>query len=101
MPELTVKGTATITAIDDAPEITTGEGHVVTGRFITHDIENLIQLTLSDDTTIDVTSIHPIWSVTRQDWIQAGDLQPGEELDAVDGAMYVKSIVPLGAHPAV
>ncbi len=37
------------------PEIEPGPGRVVLGRFISRDVEELLRLTLSDDTTIDVT----------------------------------------------
>ena len=64
-----------------APAIAAGDGHVVTGRFVTRDIANLVRVTLSDGTEIRVTSTHPFLLVHRLDWITAADLLPGEQLN--------------------
>ncbi|MFN7889963.1 MAG: polymorphic toxin-type HINT domain-containing protein [Pirellula sp.] len=47
-----------------------------------------------DGTTelLEGTTVHPIWSVDRNDWIQLSDLQEGERLQAADGIATVVSI---------
>ncbi|MEV7232199.1 polymorphic toxin-type HINT domain-containing protein, partial [Polymorphospora sp. NPDC051019] len=49
----------------------------------------LTDLTVADATgethLIETTPNHPFWSTTRQAWIGAGDLQPGETLHTLDG----------------
>lgn len=45
---------------------------------------------------IRVTASHPFWSVTRETWVPAGELEPGEVLSAAEGLDRVETIVPSG-----
>ena len=69
---------------------------VVTGRFTTSRVNVIVRLTIAgpDGSTevLEGTTVHPIWSVDRNDWIQLSDLQEGERLLAADGIATVVSI---------
>ncbi len=101
LEELNVSGTAWIEAIEPCPEIEPGSGRVVLGRFISRDVEELLRLTLSDDTTIDVTPAHLFWSQSRRDWIAAGELEIGEELNGLGDRVWLVSKASLGSTPRV
>jgi len=51
---------------------------VITGRFVTRSAGNVALLSLANGTEIRATDVHPVWSVDREDWVAAGDLEPGE-----------------------
>jgi hypothetical protein len=94
--ELQVKGSATVTSIDDCPEIANGEGSVVTARFITREVHVVASVDIQGPDgsieTITGTPIHPIWSVARQEWIPLGELFEGETLQAANGIATVLSL---------
>ena len=81
--------------------IADGEGRVVTGRFVTRDVANVVRITLANGTEIRATDVHPVWSVDREDWVPAGKLEPGEHVDTLSGPVAVASVEPLDRHPAV
>jgi hypothetical protein len=91
--ELQVKGSATVTSIDDCPEIADGEGSVVTARFITREVHVVASVDIQgpdgSTETITGTPIHPIWSVDRQEWVPLGELAEGETLQGFDGLATV------------
>ncbi|MFF3068611.1 RHS repeat-associated core domain-containing protein [Kitasatospora sp. NPDC057936] len=77
----------------------TGETHPepVTATITTPDDKDFTDLTLADDraprgppadqqSKITSTHHHPYWSETRQQWVDAGDLTPGEHLRQPNGA---------------
>ena len=82
--QLQVDGVATITAIDTCPALSSGEGRAVTGRFVTRRVDEIARIeVLGADgqiETIEGTTIHPIWSLDRNDWVPLGELQEGERL---------------------
>ncbi|OEJ22302.1 polymorphic toxin-type HINT domain-containing protein [Streptomyces subrutilus] len=64
----------------------------VTATITTPDDKEFTDLTLTDDASprgppvaITSTSHHPYWSETRRQWVDAGDLTPGEQLRQPDG----------------
>jgi len=101
VPELGIDGLAEVTAVRDCPPIAEGEGRVVTGKFVTRDVANVVRITLANGTEIRATDVHPIWSVDREDWVPAGKLEPGEQVDTLTGPVAVTSVEPLERHPAV
>jgi Pput_2613-like deaminase/Pretoxin HINT domain len=101
VPELEIDGLAEVTAVRDCPPIADGEGRVVTGKFVTRDVANVVRITLANGTEIRATDVHPIWSVDREDWVPAGKLEPGEQVDTLTGPVAVTSVEPLERHPAV
>jgi hypothetical protein len=84
LPELDVSGLALVTAIDDCPPIASGEGSVVTARFVTREVHVVASLdVLGADGTVETitgTTIHPVWSVDRQSWVPLAELAQGEGL---------------------
>jgi hypothetical protein len=85
-----------VTSIDDCPEIAGGEGSVVTATFKTREVHSIVRAEiLEPDGSIEIiegTTIHPIWSVDRNDWVPLEELTEGESLQAADGLATVISI---------
>jgi len=81
LPELEVSGLALVTATDDCPQIADGEGSVVTARFVTREVHVVASVNVlgADGTvgTITGTTIHPVWSVDRQEWVPLAELTVG------------------------
>jgi hypothetical protein len=75
-----------VTSIDDCPSIADGEGSVVTARFVTREVHIVASVDVpgADGTveTITGTTIHPIWSVDRHEWVPLGELVEGEQLSS-------------------
>jgi hypothetical protein len=96
MEELQVHGSALVTSIEDCPEIADGEGSVVIAKFLTKEVNTIARVEIRRvDGQIEVlegTTIHPIWSVDRNDWVQLSELQEGECLQAAEGFATVVSI---------
>ncbi|MCY3008099.1 MAG: putative toxin [Planctomycetota bacterium] len=96
LPELEVSGLALVTAIDDCPPIAGGEGSVVTARFVTREVHVVASVdVLGADgavETITGTTIHPVWSVDRQEWVPLSELGQGETLQGLDGLAVVLSV---------
>jgi hypothetical protein len=96
IPELEVSGLALVTSIDDCPPIAEGEGSVVTARFVTREVHVVASVdVLGADGTVETitgTTIHPIWSVDRQEWVPLAELTDGETLQGLDGLAVVLSV---------
>ena len=90
--ELEVEGDAVVTGIGPCPAIAEGEGRVVTGRFLTREAGNLVRVALENGTEIRVTDVHPVWSLDREEWVPAGELEPGELVDTLAGPVAVLSV---------
>ena len=101
VPELGIDGLAEVTAVRDCPLIAEGEGRVVTGKFVTRDVANVVRITLANGTEIRATDVHPVWSVDREDWVPASKLEPGELVDTLSGPVTVVGVEQLDRHPAV
>ena len=96
LPELEASGLALVTAIDDCPPIADGEGSVVTARFVTREVHVVASVdVLGADGTVETitgTTIHPVWSVDRQEWVPLAELTDGETLQGLDGLAVVLSV---------
>lgn len=92
VPELDIDSLAEVTAVRECPPIVEGEGRVVTGKFVTRDVANVVKITLTDGTEIRATDVHPVWSVDREEWVPAGELEPGEEVDTLGSPVAVASV---------
>jgi hypothetical protein len=90
--ELEVEGDAVVTAIGPCPAIAKGEGRVVTGTFVTREAGNLVRVALENGTEIRATDVHPVWSLDREEWVPAGELEPGELVDTLAGPVAVHSV---------
>jgi hypothetical protein len=83
--ELGIADWATLQATEPCPSDILGEGRLVTGTF-EHSSGEVLNLFISDEATpIGSTANHPFWSEDRQDFVQAGSLEPGEHLRLADG----------------
>ena len=101
VPELEIDGLAEVTAVRPCPPIAEGEGRVVTGKFVSRDVANVVRITLASGTEIRATDVHPVWSIDREDWVPAGKLEPGEHVDTLTGPVAVARVEPLDRHSAV
>jgi hypothetical protein len=103
--ELGLSGYATIQTVEDCGPIARGDGSVITGRFTTSRVNVIVRLTVTGpDGTAEVlegTTVHPIWSVDRNDWIQLCEIEEGERLQATDGIATVVSIAIVSANVPV
>lgn len=78
--ELDVEGEAAVLRVLPCPPIQPSEGQVVTGTF-QHSSDSLVELHVEGKTNpIICTSGHPIWSVTPQSFVNAGDLDANDML---------------------
>ena len=83
LPGIGLDGPANVLAIDPCPEIEPDDGSgrmVVTGT-MKHLAPEVLDVFVSGlNEPIGVTAGHSIWSETRQSFVLAADLQPGEQL---------------------
>ncbi len=98
LPEMGAAGPAVITSIRPCPPIEpddeTGR-RVVTGRFIHAPDGGLLALLVEgENTPTGVTDNHPYWSVTRQRFVAAGQLEVGEQIDTLTGPRRIHQIAP-------
>jgi hypothetical protein len=79
------QGFAMVRNIEPCPPIKPGKGNVITGTFH-HEAANTIDLYVEGlSKPIGCTDNHPFWSVTRNEFIEAGKLQSGEKLQLYSG----------------
>ncbi len=91
MPEMGVEGLAEVLAIEPCPPLEEGEGRLVTGTF-RHTSGEVYDLKLeSESKPIGVTATHPFWSLDREEWVSAIDLEIGETLKTLAGTTVVES----------
>ena len=87
-----IEGTATVTAIKPCCAIANGIGNVVTGRFVTRRVSNLIEVTTETGTTFVGTTNHPMWLPERSEWIPLEELRTGDLLDTLNGNAKVEKV---------
>jgi hypothetical protein len=97
--ELQVGGSVLVNSIGPCPVIATGEGSVVTARFCTREVHEIVRVEIlgpnGEIETLAGTAIRPIWSIDRQDWVPLGELEAGEQLLSADGVAIVLAVRPL------
>jgi hypothetical protein len=85
LPEMGAQGLAKVLNIEPCPPIKKGRGNVITGTFH-HEAANTIDLYVEGlSKPIGCTDNHPFWSVTRQEFVEAGKLLRGEALQLHSG----------------
>ncbi|MBM3965661.1 MAG: hypothetical protein FJ308_11445 [Planctomycetes bacterium] len=94
--ELEVEGMALVHSVTASPPIPSGDGHVVTGRFVTRYADNRVRVSLTDGTEFIATEVHPVWLPDYQTWVPAGNLKNGDILDAIHGPGTVACVSQLG-----
>ena len=93
--DVDLAGPATVVAIEACPSIAPGPGNVVTGRFVTRLVDNLVAVRFADGTELVGTTTHPVWVVEHSDWIPLGDLVSGQHVWARQGPLAISSVTPL------
>jgi hypothetical protein len=85
LPEMGAQGFAKVLNIESCPPIKPGKGNVITGTFH-HEATNTIDLHVEGlSKPIGCTDNHPLGSVTRNEFVEAGKLLQGEELQFYSG----------------
>jgi len=90
LPHTSARGIARVLDIAPCPMLANGDGNLVIGRFETRDAKELLKVTFEDGTTLTGTRIHPVWSLDREDWIELGKLEVGENLQGSNGPVAVQ-----------
>jgi hypothetical protein len=85
LPEFNLSGGFTVTGIAACPTPASGDGHLVTSRFI-HENTEVWDLSFERAAApLGTTASHPFWSEDRQEFVAAADLHHGERLLLADG----------------
>jgi hypothetical protein len=92
LTEIEIDGYGVVRSIFDAPDVDPGLGSVITGKFVTRAVSDLVRVTLVDGTQITGTSKHPVWSPEVADWRGLGEFQPGHCMQSRDGLVTVVSV---------
>ncbi|QDT39255.1 Hint domain-containing protein [Stratiformator vulcanicus] len=102
LPEQGAWGDAKVLNIGPCPAIEAGEGSVITGRFIHESSSPLLNVSIEgDEQPTGVTANHPFWSIDRNEFIAADDLNVGERVDTLSGIRRITSITPRGPPETV
>ncbi len=87
LAEMGAEGPAEVLALSPCPPIQPGDGNVVTGTFAHRSSGDLINLHIAGEPEpIGVTRNHRFWSEDRQEFVEAGELEPDESLLTPSGA---------------
>ena len=90
LPEIGLDGPAEVVAISPCPPIEPDDGtgrQIVTG-LMAHPADNILDITITGlDEPLGVTTTHPIWSETRQQFVKAAHLEVGEHLRSETGTI--------------
>jgi hypothetical protein len=97
--EIGIKGFAEVLAIKPCPPIEPGNGNVVTGRFASYS-NQVLQITFEEtEEPVQPTAGHQFYSLSRNSWIPASELEIGEQIRTQSGEATITSITPLpGLH---
>ena len=86
LPEHGISADFTVSAILPCPTPNPSDGYLVTTKFI-HENAEILDLRIEGSAdVIGTTSSHPFWSEDRQQFVAAGDLRVGENLQLADDA---------------
>ena len=84
LPEHGISADFTVSAILPCPTPNPSDGYLVTTKFI-HENAEILDLRIEGSAdVIGTTSSHPFWSEDRQQFVAAGDLRVGENLQLAD-----------------
>ena len=90
--ELETTGYAEVLSISPFSAGHEAPGNRVVGRFVTYGLESIARVTLSRGEPIEGTPIHPVWSVSRGEFVPLAELTPGEELFSESGPVFVEQV---------
>ncbi len=97
LSEMGLSGHAHVLAIGPCTKILgarEGGAQIVTGKFVTTNVEVIDLSIYGLSEPIGTTERHPFWSENRQGWVAVGDLIAGEVLRTADGSVIVAGIKP-------
>ena len=101
VPELTSTSTAEVISVETCPELSDGPGRLVTVTY-RHESAEIIDVTVEGGETIGTTANHPFWCVNTQCFVEADQLEVGQQLKTIDGtAVSITSITPRGPPESV
>ena len=96
VPECGIDGLADVLSVDACPPIREGPGRTVTATFH-HQSSAVIDVAIEGlEKPIGTTANHPFWSETKQEFVRADKLKPGELVRTSSGTSAVKSIFARG-----
>ena len=100
LEEINTAGAAYLTSVRPSPAIEEGEGCVVLSTFTRGGADDVLELRVEgSDEVLGVTANHPLYSLDRNAFIEAGLLHEGERLRTLEGEVTVISLTPRkGAH---
>ncbi|WP_010582417.1 Hint domain-containing protein [Schlesneria paludicola] len=90
--ELELNGIAEITTISPCPPLSTGDGEVVTGRFVTRRADETVRITFETGDTLEGSKSHPIWSPAIKDWVPMEEWAAGDAVLGREGWITVTSV---------
>ncbi|TWT77305.1 hypothetical protein Pla123a_19630 [Posidoniimonas polymericola] len=96
VPECGISGLADVLAVGPCPEIAQGPGRVVTATFHHHAASTIDVAIEGVAEPIGTTPNHPFWSESKQAFVRADQLGPGDEVRTLDGTACVLSLGPRG-----
>ncbi|MCP4600756.1 MAG: hypothetical protein GY847_09525 [Proteobacteria bacterium] len=92
VPESGIAGFGVVEAIEPSPAIGDGPGRVVLATIRVWS-EDVVQVWLKGlDKPLEATADHPVYSVTREAWVGAGELLAGEEIWALGDTALVLEV---------
>ncbi len=96
VPECGISGLADVLEVLPCPEITPGQGRVVTATFH-HQAAQTIDVAVEGlDGPIGSTPNHPFWSETQGEFVRADQLRAGDEVRTLPGTARVTGVTPRG-----
>ncbi len=96
VPECGISGLADVLEVLPCPEITPGQGRVVTATFH-HQAAQTIDVAVEGlEEPIGSTPNHPFWSETHGEFVRADQLSPGDEVRTLHGTARVTGVTPRG-----
>ncbi|HJL44359.1 MAG TPA: RHS repeat-associated core domain-containing protein, partial [Polyangiaceae bacterium LLY-WYZ-15_(1-7)] len=93
LEELAVSGWADVEAFE-APEVEEGPGRAVLAT-VEHASRDLYELSFANQRSVRATGLHPLYSLTRNDWVQVANLADGEVLQTREGHVVLENVRPL------
>jgi Pretoxin HINT domain/Hint domain len=92
LEEMGIHGLATVQSVEDCPSIQSGKGRVVLATFTRSNVQVMDLKLEGQEKVLNPTHRHPMFSATRNDWVETEQLQIGETLVTQAGEIRVESL---------
>jgi hypothetical protein len=89
-----------VLSVESCPKLESGSGCLVTAA-VEHENGSLIRLDLEHMPTVTTTALHPFYSLDRNDWVRATDIDAGERLQTRDGYIRVERATSIAGRERV